>query len=82
MPMSAVEEGDKLDRAQAQQVLRRAARMLRPYRRDVRLSILLVVVSTAAVVAGPYLLKLGIDRGISRGSSCPDMSGQLSQNTC
>lgn len=69
MPMSAVDEGDKLDRTQAQQVLRRAARMLRPYRRDVRLAVLLVVVSTAAVVAGPFLLKLGIDRGISQGSA-------------
>ena len=67
MSMGAFDEEDRLDREQAQWVLRRAAAMLRPYRREVRRSMALVVVSTAAVLAGPYLLKVGIDRGIKPG---------------
>jgi len=67
MPMSAVDEDDKLDRRQAGQVLRRAWQMLHPYRREVRLAGACVVVSTLAVLAGPYLLKVGIDRGIVPG---------------
>ena len=66
--MGAVDEDDKLDREQAKQVLRRAARMLRPYRREVRGAIALVIVSTLAVLAGPYLLKYGIDHGIKPGN--------------
>ncbi len=50
-------------------MIRRAARMLRPYRREVRASIALVFVSTAAVLAGPYLLKYGIDKGITPGDA-------------
>lgn len=64
MASGAVDEADKLDRDQAQQVLRRAARMLRPYRRSVWAAFGLVIVSTLAIIAGPYLLKLGIDKGI------------------
>ncbi len=49
-------------------MLRRAAGCCGPYRRDVRLAVALVVVSTTlAVLAGPYLLKVGIDRGIKPG---------------
>lgn len=67
MSMSAVDEDAKLDRAQATRVLRRAARMLRPYRRDVVGAGALVTISTLCVLAGPFLLKVGIDRGISPG---------------
>ena len=69
MPMSAVDAEDKLDRKAAKQVLRRAARLLKPYRREVWGATGLVVVSTAAILAGPFLLKLGIDRGIKRGNA-------------
>ncbi len=62
--MAGVEDEDRLDREQARWVMRRAARMLRPYRREVRGAVALVVLSTLAVLAGPYLLKVGIDRGI------------------
>ncbi len=48
-------------------MLRRAARMLRPYRRQVLGASALVVVSTAAVLAGPLLLRYGIDHGIKPG---------------
>jgi ATP-binding cassette subfamily B protein len=67
MPMSAVDPENKLDREQARWVLRRAAEMLRPYRREVIGSAALVTLSTLAVLAGPYLLKVGIDRGITKG---------------
>ena len=69
MAMGAVDEDDRLDREGAKKVLRRAARMLGPYKRDVRLSMALVTVSTLAVLAGPYLLKVGIDRGITPGNT-------------
>lgn len=65
--MAGVDADDRLDREQARWVMGRAARMLRPYRREVRRAIALVVVSTLAVLAGPYLLKVGIDRGIEPG---------------
>ena len=67
MPMSAVDEDAKLDRRQAGRVLRRAMVLLRPYRREVRGAAACVTVSTLAVLAGPYLLKIGIDRGIRPG---------------
>ncbi|MGI8710322.1 MAG: ABC transporter ATP-binding protein [Acidimicrobiales bacterium] len=62
--MAGVEGDDRLDRRQAAQVMRRATRFLAPYRRDVRGAVALVIISTATVLAGPYLLKFGIDRGI------------------
>lgn len=68
MASGAVDEADKLDRDQAKQVLRRAARMLRPYRRSVWAALGLVICSTLAIIAGPYLLKVGIDRGIKPGN--------------
>lgn len=67
MPMSAVDEDSKLDRREAAQVLRRAFRLLKPYKRDVVGAGILVTISTLAVIAGPLLLKLAIDQGISKG---------------
>jgi ATP-binding cassette subfamily B protein len=67
MSMSAVDDDAKLDRREAAQVLRRAFRMLKPYRRDVIGAGILVTVSTLAVLAGPLLLKFAIDHGISEG---------------
>ena len=62
-------EEDQLDAAGARRVLRRAARLLRPYRRQVFLAVLLVVVVTGATIAGPLLVRYGIDRGISQGDA-------------
>lgn len=67
MPMSGVDPDDRLDRRQAGRVLGRAAQMLGPYRREVVGASALVVVSTAAVLAGPLLLRYGIDHGIRPG---------------
>jgi ATP-binding cassette, subfamily B, bacterial len=66
--MAGVDPDAKLDRRQAGQVLRRAAPMLRPYRREVLGAAGLITVSTLMVLAGPFLLKVGIDRGITPGN--------------
>ncbi|MFN8017632.1 MAG: ABC transporter ATP-binding protein [Acidimicrobiales bacterium] len=68
MAMSGVDPEDKLDRTAAKRVLRRAAAMLGPYRRDVIGACVLVTISTLAVLAGPYLLKVAIDKGITPGN--------------
>ena len=60
-----VSEDDRLDAGEARQVLRRTARMLRPQRRRVAGALAMVVVWTATVLAGPYLVKFGIDQGIT-----------------
>jgi ATP-binding cassette, subfamily B, bacterial len=62
-----VAEEDQLDVEQAKQVLRRAVPMLRPYRRQVITGALLVLLWTASILAGPFFVKLGIDRGIAVG---------------
>src|SRR3954471_21449931 len=64
--MSAVGEDDKLSAKQARQVMRRAGRTLGPYRRTFRLALLLMVIYTLTILAGPYLLKFGIDKGITQ----------------
>jgi ATP-binding cassette, subfamily B, bacterial len=64
-----VSEEDRLDAGEAGQVLRRTARMLRPQRRRVAGALAMVVLWTATVLAGPYLVKYGIDRGITRGDA-------------
>jgi ATP-binding cassette subfamily B protein len=61
-----VSDDDKLDRREVGQVLRRAGKMLRPYRRAYRWSVVLIILSTASVLAGPVLVKYGIDHGIKR----------------
>lgn len=65
MPLNGVDPEDALDAEQARWVMRRAATMLRPYRREVVLSIILIVVWTLTTLAGPYLVKFGIDHGIT-----------------
>ena len=62
-----VDAEDKLDRGAVQQVLRRSLALLAPYRRQMVLSGLLVVVYTGAVLAGPLLVRSGIDDGIKAG---------------
>ncbi len=69
MYSAGVDEDNRLDRRAAGQVIRRAAVMLRPYRREVTGSVALVLLTTGSVLAGPYLLKYGIDRGIVPGDT-------------
>ena len=60
----AVTEEDRLDRAEARQVLRRALRMARPQRRLAIATVGFVILSTSTTVVGPLLLRYGIDEGI------------------
>jgi ATP-binding cassette subfamily B protein len=59
-----VDAEDRLDAEAARHVVRRAARMLRPYRRDVGVAMGMVVFWTATTLAGPFLVRFGIDHGI------------------
>jgi ATP-binding cassette, subfamily B, bacterial len=61
---AGVSADERLDAAAATQVLRRSARLLRPHRGRVIWSIAMVVLWTATVLAGPYLVRVGIDQGI------------------
>jgi len=64
-PRPVVEE--RLDREEATQLLRRLRRMLRPYRRSIALAIGVLTVQTACILAGPLLVRRGIDKGIKAG---------------
>ena len=59
-----VEEGERLDAEAAKHLLRRAGQMLRPYRRQCVVALVMVVVWTGTTLAGPFLVKYGIDQGI------------------
>jgi ATP-binding cassette subfamily B multidrug efflux pump len=50
------------------EISRRLFGFLQPYRRRFLLALSLMLVSSAAAVAGPYLVKVAIDEGISTGS--------------
>jgi len=62
---AGVTEEDMLDADAARQVIRRAARMLAPYRRKVVVASLLLVVWTGSVLAGPFLVRYAIDDGLT-----------------
>jgi ATP-binding cassette, subfamily B, bacterial len=62
--MAGVDEADKLDRKKAAKVLRRSLGMLTPYRRQTVVAVLLITIWTGTVLAGPFLVKYGIDQGI------------------
>jgi ATP-binding cassette, subfamily B, bacterial len=65
--MGAVSDEDRLDRVETVRVLRRALHFASPYRRTIVTAFGLVTVSTLCVVAGPLLVKFGIDHGIRSG---------------
>jgi ATP-binding cassette subfamily B protein len=64
---SGVSEEDKLDRVAAGRVLRRTAQLLRPQAARVAGALAMVVLWTGTVLAGPYLVRYGIDHGINEG---------------
>ncbi len=64
---SAVSEEDRLDRREAGRVLGRTARLLGAYRRTLLVALGLVVVFTLTTIAGPFLVRYGIDKGIKPG---------------
>jgi ATP-binding cassette, subfamily B, bacterial len=61
-----VGEEDRLDAEAAKHLLRRVWRMLRPYRRDLAGALGMVTLWTATTLAGPFLVRHGIDQGIKR----------------
>ncbi len=61
----AVEDDDKLKKGDTSHLLRRALRMLRPYRRDVVLCAFVLVAWTIATVSGPAAIRYGVDRGLT-----------------
>jgi len=65
----SVSDEDKLTPAQARRVVRRAAAMLRPYRRQTFGAIAILLGWTLCILAGPALIKYGIDEGLGRNGS-------------
>jgi ATP-binding cassette, subfamily B, bacterial len=61
---AGVSPEDRLDAKQARQMLRRTARMLRPHSGQVAVALVMVVLWTFTVLAGPWLVRYGIDEGI------------------
>jgi ATP-binding cassette subfamily B protein len=61
---NAVGEDTRLDRAAASRVLRRLWALLRPYRRSILFATLVLVGQTACLLAGPALVRYGVDRGL------------------
>ncbi len=66
---SALSDEDRLDRVETGRVLRRSLQFAQPYRKTIYLAFGLVSISTLCVVAGPVLVKIGIDQGIRAGNS-------------
>jgi ATP-binding cassette subfamily B protein len=62
------EERDDLSRAESRAVRKRSQRLLlellRPRRRQIALTLAVVIVATALQVAGPALIAVGVDRGV------------------
>lgn len=64
---AGVDDADRLNADSAKRVLRRAGTMLRPYRSQVLGGTALLVVWTLTTLAGPLLVRYGIDQGITAG---------------
>ena len=64
-----VAEEDMLDAKEARRVLRRAFRMLRPYRRKLVGAGVLLVVWVGTAVAGPLIIRFAIDQGLTEGDA-------------
>src|SRR5690606_21826025 len=66
---AGVRAEDQLDAVEARRVLRRSFQLLRPHRRQVTGAVAMVVFWTGTVLAGPYLVRIGIDQGIKKGDT-------------
>jgi ATP-binding cassette subfamily B protein len=64
-----IEEDDKLDRTQTLVVLKRSFQMAGEFRRQALWALLLVTFSVACTLAGPVLVRHGIDAGINNKDS-------------
>ena len=63
--MGAISDEDKLDADEAKKVLRRTARMAKPFHRTVAAALAFTALSTLGVVLGPVILGWAIDNGIT-----------------
>lgn len=61
---AGVAEEDKLDRSGTKRVLRRTLRRVAPYRRSVAKTVALVIANTVILLAGPAIVRYGIDHGL------------------
>jgi ATP-binding cassette subfamily B protein len=68
-PFGQIAVDETLTRADATKVLRRLRELLRPYRRQIALATLLLVAQTACLLAGPALVRYGIDNGLRPGDA-------------
>jgi ATP-binding cassette subfamily B protein len=55
---------ETLTRAEAERVLRRLVRLLRPYRRQIAFATFLLMLQVGTLLAGPALVRHGIDQGL------------------
>jgi ATP-binding cassette subfamily B protein len=68
-PLGQIAVEETLTRADATKVLRRLRELLRPYRNQIALATLLLVSQTACLLAGPALVRYGIDHGLRPGDA-------------
>ncbi len=65
--MSDYREEDKLGKAYDSKLMKRLLTYLGPYRKFVALALVLLLISAAFGLAGPYLLKIAVDSNIATG---------------
>ncbi|MEO8163477.1 MAG: ABC transporter transmembrane domain-containing protein, partial [Ilumatobacteraceae bacterium] len=61
---AGVSDEDRLSRAQARTIIGRVLRMAKPFRKTMYVSLACVCVTTVCTLAGPLLVRYGIDSGI------------------
>lgn len=66
---AGVSEDDRLDRRAAAHVMLRTLRLLGPYRRILAVAMGVSVAYVLATIAGPFLVRYGIDHGIGEGDT-------------
>lgn len=68
-PAFITQSEDVYDKGYDPKVARGLAQFLKPYYRQMLISLVFMVIVTAASVSGPYFVKLAIDEGIARSDS-------------
>jgi ATP-binding cassette subfamily B protein/subfamily B ATP-binding cassette protein MsbA len=68
MAQLPVQSEDVLTKGYDPQVIRRIIKFSRPYKLQLFISLVLMLMATAALIAGPYLVKIALDEGIAAGS--------------
>src|SRR4051812_12963545 len=69
--VTVAHDDEVLGKAYDARLMRRLAHYLRPYGRQIALSFVAIIVSAAAQLAQPYLMKVAIDRYIAAGQLAP-----------